>query len=207
MPRKKADIFYIYKTTCNITGRYYIGMHVTNNINDGYLGSGLRLRHSIRKHGKENHVREILEFLPSKELLIKREQQIITTELIAEYLCMNLREGGKGGFTSEQQKLNNKKSLARQKFLRENNPEWVFKKSEKISISNKKLFDEGIFKRDWGKDWTGCNHSDETKRLMSENKKGSGVGKENSQFGTCWITKNGENKKRTITYLFRNRLG
>jgi hypothetical protein len=30
---------------------------------------------------------------------------------------------------------------------------------------------------------------------MSETSKGMGVGKENSQYGTCWITKNGTNKK------------
>jgi hypothetical protein len=30
---------------------------------------------------------------------------------------------------------------------------------------------------------------------MSENKKGTGIGETNSQYGTCWITKDGENKK------------
>jgi hypothetical protein len=30
---------------------------------------------------------------------------------------------------------------------------------------------------------------------MSEVKKGTGIGIKNSQYGTCWITKNNENKK------------
>ena len=30
---------------------------------------------------------------------------------------------------------------------------------------------------------------------MSESSKGTGVGKTNSQYGTCWITKDGSNKK------------
>ena len=38
-------------------------------------------------------------------------------------------------------------------------------------------------------------HSDETKKLMSKKAKGVGVGNKNSQYGTCWITKNGDNKK------------
>ena len=52
MGRKKPHIHYIYKTTCNITNKYYIGMHSTSNLEDGYLGSGKRLRYSIRKYGK-----------------------------------------------------------------------------------------------------------------------------------------------------------
>ena len=52
----------LYKTTCTVTGNFYIGVHSTTNLEDGYLGSGKRLRYSIEKHGKENHLREILEF-------------------------------------------------------------------------------------------------------------------------------------------------
>ena len=40
---KKHKYHYIYKTTCNVTGKYYIGMHSTSNLNDGYIGSGRRL--------------------------------------------------------------------------------------------------------------------------------------------------------------------
>jgi len=52
----------IYKTDCTITGRFYIGMHSTDNIDDGYVGSGKFLWNSIRKYGIENHKRVILEF-------------------------------------------------------------------------------------------------------------------------------------------------
>ena len=62
MARKKKNIHYMYKTTCVITKRYYIGIHSTSNINDDYLGSGKRLRYSVRKYGIENHVKEILNF-------------------------------------------------------------------------------------------------------------------------------------------------
>ena len=38
MPRKAKQYHYIYKTTCVITNKYYIGMHSAVKLNDGYLG-------------------------------------------------------------------------------------------------------------------------------------------------------------------------
>ena len=77
MARKEHTHHYIYKTTCSITGKYYIGMHSTSNLEDGYLGSGKRLWYSINKHGKENHSVEILEWLPDRCSLKLREKEII----------------------------------------------------------------------------------------------------------------------------------
>lgn len=42
-------------------------------------------------------------------------------------------------------------------------------------------------------DWTGRSHSENTKKKMSE-KASLRTGNKNSQFGTCWITKESENK-------------
>lgn len=195
MARKKANIHYIYKTTCSVTNRYYIGMHSTNNMHDYYMGSGKRLRHSIRKYGVENHTKEILEFLQTKEELILREIEIITKELVEDPMCMNLREGGTGGFTVEQQRINAKKSKQKQKILRETNPEWVKNKSDKISSTNKKNYDSGQREKKYFYDWSGKKHRDETKKLIGEKNSIKQQGCNNSQYGTCWITKDGVNKK------------
>lgn len=194
MARKEKTIHYLYKTTCLITSRYYIGLHSTNNLYDGYMGSGKRLRYSIRKHGKENHVVEILGFFETRELLIEAEIKAITPDMITDKNCMNLVDGG-GGFTSEYAKICVIKSNEKQRFLRENNPEWVINKSEKKSLTNKKLFEEGNLNMNWVKSWRGCKHSDETIQLMSELKKGVGVGDANSQYGTKWINKDSVVKK------------
>jgi hypothetical protein len=193
MPRKEKKFHFIYKTTNLLSGKYYIGMHSTNDLDDGYLGSGTRLRYSINKHGIKNHVREILEFVDSREELKKREKEIVTLNEIAKEECMNLTVGGEGGFRSEQQRLNAEKSNAKQKILRETDPEWVDNYRLKKSLGQKEAYNRG--RKKVIPDWNGRSHSDEAKKKMSESSKGMGVGKENSQYGTCWITRDGENKK------------
>ena len=80
-------------------------MHSTDNLEDGYFGGGKRIKYSVRKHGKEAHVKEILEFLETRELLKNREKEIINEELLLDPLCMNLTIGGEGGFTNKEQML------------------------------------------------------------------------------------------------------
>jgi hypothetical protein len=74
-------------------------MHSTDDLEDGYVGSGTRLWHSIKKHGRENFKMEILEFCSDRELLKKREAELITEEMLKDPLCMNLRTGGEGGYS------------------------------------------------------------------------------------------------------------
>lgn len=62
--------YIIYETTNEINGKKYRGIHKTNNINDGYLGSGIALEQALEKYGKQNFSRQILEFCSSYEELI-----------------------------------------------------------------------------------------------------------------------------------------
>lgn len=91
---KEKTYHFLYKTTNIITGMFYIGMHSTNNLDDGYLGSGKRLSYSIRKYGKDNHNREILEFFNSRDELVCKEKEMINTQMLSESKCMNLKLGG-----------------------------------------------------------------------------------------------------------------
>jgi hypothetical protein len=195
---EKRKYHYIYKITCNVTNRFYIGMHSTDNLNDGYFGSGKRLWFSINYHGKDNHTKQILEFLETRELLKEREKELVTKELISEDLCMNLVVGGEGGgFVNKEhlQKFQLAGSKAGNKAFKEkleNDVEFKNVFSSNRSKTMIKTHSEGKIT---APDWTGKNHSDKTKQLMSEKKKGLGAGETNSQFGTCWITKDGTNKK------------
>jgi hypothetical protein len=88
----------IYKTTCLVTGKWYLGKHSTKDLNDGYLGSGTAIKRSIKKHGRQNHVREVLEHLPSLEALNLREASLITKDVVNDPMSLNLKLGGQGGF-------------------------------------------------------------------------------------------------------------
>ncbi len=194
MARKEKHIHYLYKTTCNVTGKWYIGMHSTNNENDGYMGSGKILRYSIRKYGVDNHTKEILEYCETRDLLVLRESEIITKELISDGLCINLKEGGSGGFSSEEHRLKFIKNgnEAKNKKLKEDS---VFYENyiKKLSDLTKQSIIDGV-RTTWkdNYDWTGKKHSEDTKEKM---RKPKNIGENNSQYGTCWITKDGENKK------------
>lgn len=88
---------FLYKTTCVTNGKYYIGMHSTDKLNDRYIGSGKHLQNSIRKYGKHNFRIEILEHFPDRESLRLREIEVVDESVVNDPLSMNLQKGG-GGF-------------------------------------------------------------------------------------------------------------
>lgn len=92
----------LYKTTNNITGDYYIGMHSTNNLKDGYLGSGSLLKQNIVLYGKENFTIEYLKFFSDRKSLDLAEREVINKELLLDIKCLNKKEGGEdAGWTPE----------------------------------------------------------------------------------------------------------
>jgi len=84
----------IYKITNKTNNKYYIGKHQTNNIDDGYMGSGKLLRRAINKHGINNFVKEILHIFDNEQDMNNKEKELV---VIGEQ-SYNLCDGGKGGF-------------------------------------------------------------------------------------------------------------
>lgn len=195
---KQHKYHYIYKTTCNITNRYYIGMHSTSNLGDGYIGSGRRLWLSINKHGKDNHSIEILEWLPDRSSLKSREKELVNESLLNDPLCMNLQLGGGGGLCGESHHLK----------MRKGSSIWIKKKWEdpnyrmmQRSIQSKQLTDLHKIGRIKYDTFTNKSHSKETKDKIGKANSVNQLGEKNSQYGTVWIQKNNISKKVKSTEL------
>ena len=127
---------YFYKITNKINGMFYYGIHCTNNLDDGYMGSGRRIIAAIKKYGVENFEKEILKYFDSLKELSDYETQIVNEDLLNDPMCYNLI---KGGYFLEDEVL------------------------RKLKNTYKEI-----------------KHQQ---------------GEKNSQYGTCWITKDGESKK------------
>ena len=197
MSRKSKKYHYIYKTTDIRNGNFYIGMHSTNDLNDGYVGSGTRLKNLIYKHGKEIFNLEILEFLPNRKKLKERESEIVNSELLLEEKCLNLKPGGYGGFNSKEHQFKCSQAAGLKHAERMKNDEEYRKKcNKKTSESNKKRYQLGTIKSwKYNYDWTGKNHKPETIEKIKKANKGRGLGELNTQYGTRWITDGINNRK------------
>jgi len=175
MPRKNRHKFHIiYKTVNLVNDKFYIGMHSTENLEDGYKGSGTILWHAIKKYGIENFVTEILHFLPDRSSLIEKEREIVNEDLLQDPLCMNIKKGGVGGWyqLSSEEKIAQhlKASTAGGKAhsrKMKNDSEYRAKFCQKVSENNRARKGKGMFKNEHTK-------------------------------GTCWITDGTFNKQIKI---------
>jgi hypothetical protein len=194
----QSTFYTIYRTTNLINAKVYIGKHITQDLNDGYLGSGKLLRRAIDKYGVENFAKEILHVFDNEADMNACEAKLVTEEFVLQETNYNLCAGGRGGFsyinreiwTPEQRKILASRVSDTMKLL-------GLKPSEKCQTAKadgvQRARQEGKYKY-VGKGKLGKILSEETKRKMSGPRAASS-GKNNSQFGTRWITDGTSNVK------------
>lgn len=90
-------LHFVYKTYHKETLKEYIGVHSTNNIDDGYMGSGLAIRRAIIQYGIEMFCRDILEFFDTKDEAFEYEKQLVTEDYVSRRDTYNMCVGGRGG--------------------------------------------------------------------------------------------------------------
>jgi len=195
----------IYKITNKINGKFYIGSHKTNDLNDSYMGSGKYLKHAIEKHGIDNFTKEILFIFDNPEEMYAKEAEIVNEDFLAEENTYNLKVGGFGGWdynnTTEGQIL---RAHSYKKWLTAGTAGFLkkyFSDYEFRSINNEQLMANSIAGKITIKTkypngtFYGKTHSDDTKKKISLSVKEKSKGESNSQFGTMWITNGDINKK------------
>lgn len=152
--------YIIYETINKITGRKYIGKHITENINDNYLGSGIYLQKAIKKYGRENFQKKVLFVFENETDMNNKEKELVNEELINDTNYYNISLGGQGGIT----------------VLYKNHPDYqkTCEKIKKIQKQRSQEISENVKKLHLEKKvgMYGKKQSEKQKRLMSEKLKG-----------------------------------
>lgn len=183
-------MFYtIYRIVHKENGKIYIGKHQTKNLDDGYMGSGKRLIYAQEKYGLETFEKEILYIFDNEEEMNAKEAELVTEEFCLREDTYNICPGGRGGWG-----YINSNDLSG---LIEYNKSENHKKSSSLGGQNSKGgggwgWDSTEKRRTGFKD---KRHTQKWKENHSKIMKERASGKNNSQFGTMWITNGQESRK------------
>jgi hypothetical protein len=167
MPRKQKKYNYIYKTTNLINNKFYIGMHSTDNLDDGYLKDPLCM--NIRPggeggglFGKNNgfYGKKITEENKIKmlnALLEKRKDPSFIKKLnkkLSDSATKHFKEGGLNSFFNKKHTDDTKKKIGEKNSVHqkgEGNSQfgtcWIYNDKESKKIKNSEL--EQYLKCDW----------------------------------------------------------
>ena len=168
--------YYVYITTNKINGMKYIGQH-SGEIDDNYLGSGVKLKNAIKKYGKENFFKEILYIASSEKELNEKEKEFISKyNAVNDSEFYNIAPGGEGY---------NVKDLSE-----ENYKIWYAKCLEGNQKRDTSYMQTAEYKEKMSKSTSGekngmygKHHTEEAKKKMSENSIGKTLGSKNGMYG------------------------
>ena len=167
---------YIYEITFP-NGKVYVGKHTPKHKGEAYnwyMGSGNYVKSFLKEHSKDEL---------TKKLLVEGEFTVdelnkLEVEYVSKYKqlpnCVNKARGGDGGDTSkfiDYSKVDNKRGY----------------------LKRKELCVQPVWKKH--DTFIGKHHSEETKKKMSDAKKGKYCKEKNSQYGTHWYTNGEKNVK------------
>lgn len=168
--------YIVYKTTNLINDKIYIGVHKTEDLDDGYLGSGTYINKAIKKYGKENFSKDIIAICDSEEEMYEIEKLLVNKVFLTFFSTYNIMNGGEGGFTH----IHEVGALANSIRTRyKEDPEFRHIHQKNLKIMSLKA----------------KSPEARAKRLATFKERGVSKGERNGNFGTKWITTGLENKK------------
>lgn len=188
--------YLVYKTTNLVNGKIYIGKHETDNLDDGYLGSGNLLRRAIKKYGEENFKREILFECSTKEEMNAKEAELVNEGFLKRDDVYNIKLGGNGGFDYINETHRNTVGIAEVNANGENNKSGQcystrnrIKRDKDYALwfSNRIKEGQQLSNYEFGSSFRGKHHTEEAKQRMREKNKILMRGERNGSFGKVWI--------------------
>lgn len=195
---------YFYKITNLINNKYYYGVHSTNNLNDGYMGSGKRITAAIKKYGIENFSKEILKFFDSRLEMFEYEHLIVNEEILKDPQCYNLVIGGIG-YSHTESLFNGVpiltdngktwKNISKEEYYK-NKEKYITTTKNKITVKDKlgKIYcvdktDERYLSGDLVPIWNGKRHREESKEKIRNT-----MTPKDSKNPRVWVSKDGKFK-------------
>jgi len=159
---------FVYLTTNLKNGKQYVGSHSTDNLNDGYLGSGKLLHLAIKKYGKSNFSRIIL-----KECEVPEEARLLEESFIQKFKTLtphgyNISEVGGSGIMGKSWGSHSEETKQQiGNTIKSKGSEFGKKISEAVSGEKNGFY--------------GKTHTEESKKKISEKNKGKKRSEEHIQ--------------------------
>lgn len=179
---------YVYLTTNLVNGKMYIGQHHFNEYDKWYLGSGKLLQQAIKKYGRDNFEKVIIEYAKNLDELNQREKYWI--DYVGANMDMNhttwynIAEGGLnppviyGHKHSEETKKKMALAATGKKKSRESIEKGINTRRLRGMTPKEKAQLDFLHTL---KPMKGKHHSEESKKKMSEVKKGKHLGENSFQ--------------------------
>lgn len=161
-------IHIVYKTTNTTNGKFYIGKHSTDNIDDGYIGSGVILSLAVKKYGKDKFVREVIKEFGDEASAYQFERELIEAIGLDPTKCYNACKGGVGFWKGMTHTPEARAKISASNTGKRHSPE----AREKMSLSRlgKPISEEAKVKLKEAN--LGKTHSDDTKAKISASNTG-----------------------------------
>ena len=154
-----------------INGKIYVGKHSTIDLDDGYMGSGKRLKRAIKKHGVENFRKHILIECDSSEEALEFERIIVNEDFVNDENTYNIALGGSGGNLNDDARRRGGINTMTKLW---NDVEFRKRSAQRRLIQNQERI--------------GSKHRLESKQAIGRAIAITQLGERNSQFGTVWVS-------------------
>lgn len=95
---EKGKYYYFYCITNLTNNKKYWGVHSTNNLDDGYRGSGRKLITEMKTTPISNYHKDILKFFSNENEMYDYEEKMVTKDVVKDNMTYNLHTGGSGSW-------------------------------------------------------------------------------------------------------------